>query len=105
MTVLEIRSLCSEDTIMMTEHIVLRCRQRGIRYGDIEQAILTGEIIEEYQSDYPYPSCLILGSTICGKYLHVVAGIGENKLWITTAYYPDPAKWEKDLKTRKAVKI
>jgi hypothetical protein len=59
---------------------------------------MTGEIIEEYPDDYPYPSCLILGANTP---LHVVCGISELELHIITAYVPDSAKWNDDLKTRR----
>jgi len=79
-------------------------RERGIKYGDIKNAILTGEIIEEYPTDYPYQSCLLLGTSISDRHLHVVAGIGDGKLWIITTYYPSLEKWESDYRTRKAGK-
>ena len=92
-----IRQLCSDGLIEWTEHSVIRIIQRGITKQDIEDVLKTGEIIENYPDDYPYPSCLILGGE---KSLHVVCGI-ESKLWIITAYHPDLAKWEDDYKTRR----
>jgi hypothetical protein len=35
------------------------------------------------------------------KYIHVVVGSNMETLWIVTAYYPDPNKWDTDNKTRK----
>jgi hypothetical protein len=68
-------------------------------------AILHGEIIEEYPDDYPFPSCLILCILLNKKPLHVVAGFNDcdNTIWLITAYYPSPEKWEADFKTRKRV--
>lgn len=60
-----------------------------------------GEIIEEYPEDYPYPSRLILGMTIKYRFLHVAVGIGERKIWLITAYEPDPGQWEDGFKKRK----
>jgi hypothetical protein len=34
--------------------------------------------------------------------MHVVAGVGDGKLWIITEYHPTLEKWENDYKTRKA---
>lgn len=96
-----LHKLCRDETIFMTQHMALRCRERKIRYADIKHAILTGEIIENYPDDYPQPSCLILGTTESGAPLHVVAGASEEALWLITAYYPDPGAWEADMKTRK----
>ena len=91
-----LQSLCTDDTIMVTKHLADRMHERDIKYSHIKQAILDGEIIEDYPEDYPFPSCLILG---CG--LHVVAGVGDGLLWIITAYRASLDKWEPDLKTRR----
>jgi len=63
----------------------------------------TGEIIEQYPDDYPYPSTLILGFADALA-LHIVIGVGNGNTWLVTAYYPDEDKWENDFKTRKAVR-
>jgi hypothetical protein len=78
-----------------------RCQQRNISYREIKEALKTGEIIEEYPDDYPYPSCLILGLTSNARHLHVVIGLGEGKLWLITAYEPDPVYWDETFKQRK----
>ena len=97
-----IKSLCEDATIEVTQHILLRCQQRKISYAEIKEVIKSGEIIEEYPDDYPYPSCLVLGKTTTNKILHVVVGIGNNKLWLITAYEPSLDKWNKDMKTRRS---
>ena len=99
--ILEIRKMVTTKKLRWTQHIFTRLIQRGISTYDIECAILNGEIIEEYPSDYPYPSCLILGMQTHNKPVHIVCGIGENELWLITAYYPKLDKWENDFKTRK----
>lgn len=96
MNVEEIRKLCTGKTVFITAHLRLRMRERGIRYSEIMEALQSGEIIEDYPTDYPYPSCLLLADG-----LHVVCGIGEGKLFVITAYRPTPEKWEADGKTRK----
>jgi hypothetical protein len=90
--------------VIVTSHVLRRCSERAITYDDIICSIENGEIIEEYPNDYPYPSALVLGSTVEKAVLHTVVGIGDEKLWIITAYFPKSAKWEADLKTRKAEK-
>ena len=89
--------------INMTLHALDRFRERGIKIPDIQNVLLHGEIIEQYPNDYPFPSCLELGFSISGTALHVCCGVGDNKIWIITAYYPTSDKWENDMKTRKAV--
>lgn len=99
-----VQQLCNDDTMLLTKHAAIRCRERRIYFDDIKHAIKSGEIIEQYPSDYPYPSCLILGVTINGKPLHVVCAPVDDMLWIITAYYPDTNTFENDFKTRKAAK-
>ena len=65
--------------------------------------INNGEIIEFYNDDYPYPSCLILGYS--GEIaLHVVASINEGIIHLISAYVPDLTRWEKDFRTRKDIR-
>mgnify|MGYP003305285128 CR=1 FL=1 len=97
----QIQKLCKKSSVQWTGHVFKRMMERGISTDDIEHVILNGEIIENYPTSYPYPSCLILGLTVNNRNIHVVCGVGENKLWIVTAYEPDEEKWESDFRTRK----
>lgn len=101
-TIEKLCEVCHDDTIRMTQHMALRCEERGIEYETIKKAIQNGEIIEQYPSDYPYPSCLIFHRSESNKCLHIVVGLGDGLLWLITAYYPDADEWENDYKTRKA---
>ena len=97
----DLQSLCSSGSVRWTTHMLQRLMQRNISQDEVVEAIQTGEIIDQYPDDYPYPSCLVLGITIAGKYLHVVCGRGVDEVWMISAYHPNPAEWEDDLKTRK----
>ena len=92
----DIRRYCSDNAIILTDHLLTRIRQRNIQLKDIKNAILNGEIIEQYQNDYPFPSCLINA-----KNIHIVCSIGEGYLYIITAYRPSPEKWHLDGRKRK----
>lgn len=63
-------------------------------------AISSGEIIEDYPDDYPFPSCLILGKSN-DRVIHIVASIDDGMIYIITAYVPSAEKWEAGWKTRK----
>ena len=102
MEITDLQKLCENGSIRWTGHILKRLMQRGIFQASVVQAIRSGEIIEQYPNDYPYPSCLLLGTTEAGEALHIVCGIGEGEGWLITAYHPDPDEWESDLKTRRA---
>lgn len=82
-------------------HAAKRLEQRDISIEDVMNCIIQGEIIEQYPTDYPFPSCLILGISVSGKFLHAVIGSNQSQLWIITAYYPDINKWSEDFKARK----
>ena len=101
MEITDLQKLCENGSIRWTGHILKRLMQRGIFQASVVQAIRSGEIIEQYPNDYPYPSCLLLGTTEAGEALHIVCGIGEGEVWMITAYHPDPDEWEADLKTRR----
>jgi len=68
---------------------------------DVINCIMNGEIIEDYPTDYPHPSCLIFGYTLTDKIIHVVAGFDGDYLYIITAYFPNTEKFLDDLKTRR----
>ena len=97
----DLQKLCETGAIKWTTHVLARLQERGIEPSDIKNCIATGRIIEQYPSDYPYPSCLVLGVTMEEIALHVVVGVGAGYLWLITAYYPDPLKWNEDFSIRK----
>lgn len=99
-----IKILINDNKIRWTNHVIVRLFQRNITQEDIEKALLNGEIIEEYENDYPYPSCLVCGINVNNKIIHVVCGYNGEELWIITAYYPDNKEWKDDFKTRKETK-
>jgi len=71
---------------------------RNILIEDCLRCLLNGEIIEDYPTDYPYPSCLMMESK---KPLHVVCAIGNGTLIIITVYVPNADKWHDGWKRRK----
>ena len=104
-TIESLISLCCDlDNISITQHAFKRLRERKITIDDIINGIKNGEIIEDYPDDYPYPSCLVLGFSLNDTHIHIVCGVGDNKLWLISAYYPTLDLWEDDYKTRKVVK-
>lgn len=99
-----IKDLVCSENVILTEHFLKRMRERNIKIANVEEALLNGEIIENYPSDYPYPSCLVLGFYSAAVALHVVVGVclDDDKLWLITVYQPNINKWSDDFKTRKS---
>lgn len=93
----------NKKNIEITAHAILQLKARKIKLADIYAGIDNGEIIEQYPDDKYYPSCLILYFRVNGEPVHFVCSIGNNKIYIITAYNPDLKRWENDFKTRKKV--
>ena len=62
---------------------------------EVYQAIQSGEVIESYEYDTPYPSILILGRTNTGRPIHIVCAYSsdDNLAIVITVYQPDPSRW------------
>lgn len=97
----KLREYYEKERVIITIHAQERLRQRGIRAKDVRNCIMTGEIIEQYSDDFPFPSCLIFGYSVDKKILHVVMSDEGSGSRIITAYYPNTEKFEEDLNTRK----
>ena len=77
--------------------------ERNVSVKSVSQALQTGETIEDYSSEMPEPSHLILGFQ--GKRpFHVVTSENSvtNETTIITVYIPDRAKWTKDSRSRRS---
>ncbi len=97
----DLRAYYEQERVIITIHALERLRQRSIRAKDVKNCVMTGEIIEQYPDDFPFPSCLIFGKSADGKILHAVASDEGSGSRIITAYFPDNIKFEDDLKTRR----
>jgi len=84
-------------------HAIQRMFQRRISEDDVRRVLTTGEIIENYPDDIPYPSELILGW--CGsRPIHVVIANNADarESIVVTVYEPDPDQWEPGFRRRKS---
>ena len=95
-----LQSYFASNAVFVTEHAMERFKQRGIFMRDVRRAVISGQIIEQYPDDFPFPSCLICGITQGNRILHVVMSDEGTSSRIITAYYPDSAQWSPDFKTR-----
>jgi len=79
-----------------------RMLEREILLQEVREIIEHGEIIEEYSSSKPYPSCLVHGAS-SSRPLHVVAAWDEMEkyVYVISVYEPDEEHFMPDLKTRK----
>ena len=78
-----------KDVIFITQHAKNRCRERSIKQKGIANCIMTGEIIEQYHDDFPFPSCLVFGYAEDNRIMHTVISDEGESGRIITAYIPD----------------
>ena len=89
--------------LLFRVHAVQRMFERGISVSKVRGALESGKTIEDYSSEMPEPSRLILGFQ--GKRpFHVVSSENPetNEATIITVYLPDLKRWNKDFKTRRS---
>jgi len=88
----EIRQAFTEKRFRYTKHSLEQRINRHISSEEIEQAILNGEIIEDYPSDKYGPSCLVYGKTKEDRSLHIQVAFFPI-ISIVTVYEPNPDEW------------
>lgn len=89
-------------TLTFATHALRRMLRHGIRSQQVRAVLESGERIEKYPDDQPYPSFLALGWSE-GRPLHVVAAdvVESGETIVITTYWPDPVRWQADFKTRR----
>jgi len=88
--------------ILYRVHAVQRMFEREISASKVRKALEAEDMIEDYSSEMPEPSRLLMGFQ--GKRpFHVVTSENpeENEITVVTVYLPDPNKWKKDSRSRK----
>jgi hypothetical protein len=96
-----IQRVAEATELLFTDPAVRQMAKRSITDAEVVEAILAGQIIEEYPDDKYGPSCLIFGRTQVERPLHVQCSLPPRVRVITT-YQPDPDEWEDDLTRRKS---
>ena len=90
----EIRTKIAVDEFEFSKHAVDQTIIRRVSVTEIREAIVKGEIIEEYPDDKYGPSCLISGKTAGGRAIHVQCSYPSRQLMkVITVYEPDPERW------------
>ena len=91
----------SKERITYRLHAVKRMFERRISADEVRYVLETGEAIEEYPDDTPYPSRLIMG-WYKGRPIHVVAANNslDKEIIIITVYEPDPSEWDPEYRER-----
>ena len=98
-----IHNLVQRECLAFKRHAAIRMRQRNIFAIEVEEVLITGEIIEDYSKSKPLPCHLVLGYTKTNRPLHVVVGIDstDEMIWAITVYEPNLSEWKKEFKERR----
>lgn len=95
MNIQDIISAVQGHRIRITDHADEEAQADALTFDEIFFSVLQGEIIEDYPTDKPYPSCLIYGDNFQGEPIHSVWAYNEETKWavLITVYRPDPNRW------------
>ncbi len=88
--------------LIFSGHAVQRMFERDISPADVREIIESGETINDYPDDSPYPSKLILGF-MGNRPIHLVLGYNkkEQTCIAITVYEPSTEMWKDDFKEKK----
>ena len=98
----QVRAAAAEGRVEWSRHVLERMAARNLALAVVKEALQTGEIIEEYPEDEPYPSGLFLG-WVEDEAVHAVAAFEASRrvVYIITAYRPDEDHFGPDRRTRR----
>lgn len=87
----------------LTFHAQQQSQTRKISRAEIESAILTGQVIEDYPDDPRGPSCLVLGYTTQRRPIHIVLAypVKGQRMKVITAYEPSADQWQTGWRRRR----
>jgi|LGVF01.1.fsa_nt_gb hypothetical protein len=88
-----IREKATENEFQLTGHAHKERQEEVIKTKEIRDALMQGELLENYPDDPRGPSCLVLGYSE-GRAIHIVCGRTRvDWLLIITVYMPGPSRW------------
>jgi Domain of unknown function (DUF4258) len=69
------------NRVRISDHADEEAAADQLSFDEIFLSVLQGEIIEDYPTDKPYPSCLIYGQTFSGEPVHSVWAYNAENQW------------------------
>lgn len=88
-----IKTFIRKRDYLFSEHADQERTKDQLSVEEIEQAILSGKVIEERLDDIRGESRLIAGKTNEEKLVHIVIGLRFKKPLIITVYIPSEQEW------------
>ena len=99
-----IRHKAAERKIRWSRHALSRLASMPISVRELESALQSGEVIEDYPHLHRYlPDCLVLAFITGDTPVHCVVALNEvqDYILIVTVYLPSEKEWQNDWRTRK----
>ena len=95
--------MISRDQLDIRQHAAQRMLERTISVADVLVVVNSGETIEDYPEDTPFPSRLTL-AWIGQRPVHVVwaTAADTGRIVIITVYEPNPGEWDNTFRQRQA---
>lgn len=88
-----LQRLAYEDAIRITIHGHQEMVADDVSYEELREALQQSRVIENYPDHQRGACCLVCGSTLAGRQLHVVCTTSLEVIVIITVYAPTPPKW------------
>lgn len=93
MNLLKIQQLIKKRAYLFSEHADEERTKDNLSAEEIEEAILSGKVIEERLDDPRGESRLIAGINEKGEHIHIVVGLRFGFPVIVTVYRPSKDEW------------
>lgn len=87
-----IKSRVKDDLYVYSLHAEIERKADSLTFEEIELALLSGEVLEDYPDKGRGESCLVLGFAHHTP-IHIVCGWRGEQLCIITVYVPKPPKF------------
>lgn len=87
------REAVHKRQIKISLHATEEALTEHITRAEIEAALLSAQLLEDYPDWWLGPSCLAHGQTQSGRDLHIVVSYSELPITIITVYEPRLPKW------------
>ncbi|MBI2996171.1 MAG: DUF4258 domain-containing protein [Candidatus Melainabacteria bacterium] len=91
----DLKSAIQSDNFRITQHALQEKDADNISILEIKTSIKHAEVIEDYPSSKPLPSCLVLSFNNKNEPIHTVWALdkGSQIAILITVYRPNPKKW------------
>ncbi len=89
-----IRERIKKGEYYLSKHGDLERQNDNLTVAEVEEALLTGRILEQYEDTGRGEGCLVAGFAGTGKPIHMVCGARGDWLVIITIYIPRPPKFK-----------